>query len=1186
MQIIGFQEFAYSDSDKRKLIGEDREVEREYWLEMLVNVESVSFLQGNSFIILHVHYAGKYLEDSTKRDRSVIKQINVRHTGKPLKGKKYAYLKCKDLNTWREQWGTEVKGIPKNGWKWKDDPSISKAVHKVLTMAEECTRMVRSISLGLDMQDIGKPQRKALICAVSDYEHISPLPNAHFDGAKLGALLMKFGWKVTFVPDTSLDGISKKLEEWVSTLGKEACLFAFVGHGVECYNGEQFFVPKDAQSEKLKGKGAVLEQNLNKTCLPFLHVQKMLWQAHTELGGKFPPSIFIFDCCREKTRDIGLAPPKQVQGDLPNAFICYSTSKGDVAKEGTAGHGGAFMNEFVKAAENSPESRINDVLSETRDGVYANDYQLATEYSTLFKPFYLNPEASTPATPSRNSLVVSTPVTPSRTVGDIIKNESARTFWTTSFGDTDKVSSQTFKHALVQEQELEFVRKEGNFELILKELDHDDDNHISAIEFNVFTMKKGLEGACRVACSGVQSPTRASETAPIVNQPSAKSMQSFETDDVWKKIGSLFTQGALPVDYTGKGSFLGGAKNRRGQLGVYATGQTVFLRLLKVPNSDGIKFDSDVTKCQVAKTDGVSVDVSESGKLHQIRFNTETAMNQFTDGIKELQSILESGDAHSKERYADSKNLIALGGCQMMFAEGRNNTGPGFVLAQSPLREHQSFFEILVRQSGRIGLGLCSGKTRSFGNRGEVMMPGCLPGEIGYHHGRIWEGNTQGKSFGFCDNFSAGDRVGCGLFFSKGQAAKVYFTLNSNIVGIRQVHGENIPIVGMDGCGNPRADILLDSPALDPTTVQNFCRRITVGGENGQVSAYFSDLAEAVRHAVNGQCITLSPDTYLVNETLLVDKEITIQCTAGAGEATLQAAMECKDFILELQEKCSFKNITLQGHFGCSALKVLKGGHIEKCKLLTKGGVERDVGGCGIISYSRSALQVSNCVIGPCQISGIALHNVECKLDPGYFFHKTEFVKCVEVGVKLMHSGVEATFDECTFRECGLAIHCTNSINLTVRKSDIAGTGKGRERTKNCTGIYLQNSSEANILGCKFYNHFKAIQLDSSKLQGEEESTIESCQGSCIYADGKTTKITKLISWKFSKCGLERANNCLYAGITAVNGASAYLEKCRFTECNTSALLSGEGAIIMHGSSEFVSNVKDTREMDGGQIRG
>jgi hypothetical protein len=105
-----------------------------------------------------------------------------------------------------------------------DDPSISKAVHKVLTRAEECTRMVRSISLGLDMQDLGKPQRKALICAVSDYEHISRLPNAHSDGAKLGALLLKFGWKVTFVPDTSLDGISKKLEEWVSTLGKEAWL--------------------------------------------------------------------------------------------------------------------------------------------------------------------------------------------------------------------------------------------------------------------------------------------------------------------------------------------------------------------------------------------------------------------------------------------------------------------------------------------------------------------------------------------------------------------------------------------------------------------------------------------------------------------------------------------------------------------------------------------------------------------------------------------------------------------------------------------------------------------------------------------------------------------------------------------------------------------------------------------------
>lgn len=60
--------------------------------------------------IFHVHYEGRFHPVPDKRDRSVIKQIDVRHT--TVVREKAYHIKCKDLNKWREKHGA-AKRDPK-----------------------------------------------------------------------------------------------------------------------------------------------------------------------------------------------------------------------------------------------------------------------------------------------------------------------------------------------------------------------------------------------------------------------------------------------------------------------------------------------------------------------------------------------------------------------------------------------------------------------------------------------------------------------------------------------------------------------------------------------------------------------------------------------------------------------------------------------------------------------------------------------------------------------------------------------------------------------------------------------------------------------------------------------------------------------------------------------------------------
>mmetsp|Transcript_41906 Transcript_41906/g.81942 ORF Transcript_41906/g.81942 Transcript_41906/m.81942 type:complete len:209 (+) Transcript_41906:393-1019(+) len=133
IKVIGINEFAYTDGGRLK--GEDRLLEREYWIRDPTQEE---------YVVLHVHFAGKWYENHLRhlRDWSTILQANIRHSvtvDKPTS--RTFFRKCKDLNVWREKFGSEIK-IPEK-WKWRDQKHKHPNMHRLLLMGEMCERHVK-----------------------------------------------------------------------------------------------------------------------------------------------------------------------------------------------------------------------------------------------------------------------------------------------------------------------------------------------------------------------------------------------------------------------------------------------------------------------------------------------------------------------------------------------------------------------------------------------------------------------------------------------------------------------------------------------------------------------------------------------------------------------------------------------------------------------------------------------------------------------------------------------------------------------------------------------------------------------------------------------------------------------------------------------------------------------------------
>jgi len=524
-QIIGFGEFPYADRFKRDLKGDDREVAREYWIRLDQPVTDQKLGGDDNLIIFHVHYAGKWHPVSRYRDRSVITQVNVRHTTE-IKKKAY-HVKCRDLNKLRERHGTSVlEEIPKEGWKWRQQPELSRAMYTVLMRAEECTTLTRSLSIGLSPPGF-YDSRKALIWAVTKYdgERVPNLPNAIGDGSRLMSMLQEWGWDVEICTDVTLRDAKESLSEFVDSVkdSDSTSLFAFVGHGVEL-KGKNYLVPRDAMriDRDYRGNEIDLEDDLDQMCIPFSFVEKRFAVIRNGSMENTPPTIFLLDCCRNNlVESTGISrciaglktsnPAGPGKSDVVNSILIFSTTAGNTAADGEAGKGGPFMRAFTSWAR-VPGLVLDDILMETRRVVKENtkqgsSCQIAPHISQLEEKFYFCPPAtggeSTPCSPLSTlsqdavwNVEQDSPKTP------MITNLEARAFWEEVFPHQDQVPMRLFVKALKDEfpflQDVEHDQFQDAIDVV-------PDGNITQIEFNVFTWKLGFEGAFRKTFE-VESP--------------------------------------------------------------------------------------------------------------------------------------------------------------------------------------------------------------------------------------------------------------------------------------------------------------------------------------------------------------------------------------------------------------------------------------------------------------------------------------------------------------------------------------------------------------------------------------------------------------------------------------------------------------------------------------------------------
>jgi len=137
--------------------------------------------------VLHVHYAGKWVEKVRERDRSVIKQINIRQTVPEERSGRKGQRFNMDMEKWVEKSGQPCLIPEGRGWEWEKNPDFAPEMHKLLTLAEQCTFEVRSIQSQLAGPSGYETQPRALIIAVAVYDsgQIRNLPNAVNDGSAL-----------------------------------------------------------------------------------------------------------------------------------------------------------------------------------------------------------------------------------------------------------------------------------------------------------------------------------------------------------------------------------------------------------------------------------------------------------------------------------------------------------------------------------------------------------------------------------------------------------------------------------------------------------------------------------------------------------------------------------------------------------------------------------------------------------------------------------------------------------------------------------------------------------------------------------------------------------------------------------------------------------------------------------------
>jgi hypothetical protein len=224
-------------------------------------------------------------------------------------------------------------------------------------------------------------------------------------------------------------------------------------------------------------------------------------------------------------------------------------------------------------------------------------------------------------------------------------------------------------------------------------------------------------------------------------------------------------------------------------------------------------------------------------------------------------------------------------------------------------------------------------------------------------------------------------------------------------------------------------------------------------------------------------------------------------------------------------------------------------------------------------------------------LNGIAVYSQVADAAGDVEVLNTQFTMCAEVGVKFQRKNATLKIENCEMQLCGLGILCSadkDSISkeqppkLLLQTTKIVGRRRDPGQDENCTGLLLDEGSQAEVTACKFIDHYKAIQVNSnSKLVGADTS-VSGCEGSCVYAIGENC-VVNLQAWSLAKSG-EKNTSAKTAGVLATDGACAHLKACEFTDCRSAGIIACQNGTIFHSDSKFLSCAEKEDKFEGGKI--
>lgn len=218
----------------------------------------------------------------------------------------------------------------------------------------------------------------ALSIGISDYRHLNKLDNARNDATLIGQVCRELEFKTDVKFD--LDRASLYLElkacrERVADVS--VALLYFAGHGIQ-RNGANYLVPTDA---------IIIDENdIEQYSISLDYVLGCFSQ------GKNHVTIIILDACRnnpfERIRGFQNSGLAYVEAGA-NSIICFSTSPGRVASDGT-GDNSPYSQCLASTLRNRNMTFIQQ-LCENRNGVLGltSGAQLPWESIALLSDFYL-----------------------------------------------------------------------------------------------------------------------------------------------------------------------------------------------------------------------------------------------------------------------------------------------------------------------------------------------------------------------------------------------------------------------------------------------------------------------------------------------------------------------------------------------------------------------------------------------------------------------------------------------------------------------------------------------------------------------------------------------------------------------------------------------------------------------------